>query len=1135
MDSKTPDIKSEHVKNSLKESFEKLSKRAFLSRLLWAGLSLCSILAALILIEEYFYLNSTSKILFLFSGIALFVCVFFLLKRQYEHRSFSDFLNSFSRSKDLDEINYYLDLESDTRGNKELIQAAIEKNLSSVNPQVFEQKLEEFKQEQPITNFYTNSLRISSVGLFLLLITGFSFTGGLERSAQFWQTFEKPNPYSFSVSPGDVTLEQGSPFSASISFQNSDTPNEISLFVKTEAEEEFRSLNMDVSSAGFSSIPFNLNNDLQYYIKMDEFTSEVFDANVQLRPRFSQLDAVINPPVYTRLDSSIQSYPFSQIRAYQGSEISLNGLFNKEIDNLIVYSSLNENDSLTSIDDQFSEKIKVTQADTISFLMSDKNDLQNSNSFQFIIEPLEDEFPVVELLEPNRSFEMVEPRNLDITYKSTDDFGITGSTLKYELKKAYVENPVSGSVRLDRPQNGVLQRFSWNLEELELSPLDELSFWIESTDNDGYNGRKKSQSQVIILTVPSLVDYFESLDEKEDEVETDLDEVSESFEELSNTYEEFKESLKENPNPDYENRRQLEEAEKKQQEVQEKIDELNEKFDQIKKELNENNLLSEETQKTYEELKKLMEEIDDPALQEALQKLRENLEQMTPEQLRRAMEEVEFNEEDYRKRLERTIELFKQLKLMSDMEKLAKSFEDQARQEQELSENPPSSQEAENKRKQDLEQIEKMEQALEELSENTSDKNEQSVSDYQKETQQELSDEIKKKIEEWLKNQEKNSEGSENNQNSGEQQQNQNSDQNQQQQNQQPNLQENFENLAQKTRSMMKSMAGQQQQINIAGLQYILSSLLTLSTEQEDLVYLSQQTEDRSLGYVELARDQRNVDQIFGSLADSLFELSKSIPQFSNQINTKNSELKRRLERSLEQMAERNQRNSSVASRQAFGGINELAFMIANLLEQLQNQQNSGQGGSGSPSLQQMMEQMGQMQGDQQQLNQQLQQMINDMQGERLSQDQMERLDQIAKQQNRIRKQLEEMRRNGGLEGDRLGSEIEKMINEMEDTINDLRGGAVDPTLIERQQNILTRMLDAEESMQERDEEEKEREAQRSDDYNRATPPEMTLEELEKEIRSRLNDPNFTKYSKDYQRLIERYFELLKRLQERGS
>src|SRR5690606_27634809 len=136
---------------------------------------------------------------------------------------------------------------------------------------------------------------------------------------------------------------------------------------------------------------------------------------------------------------------------------------------------------------------------------------------------------------------------------------------------------------------------------------------------------------------------------------------------------------------------------------------------------------------------------------------------------------------------------------------------------------------------------------------------------------------------------------------------------------------------------------------------------------------------------------------------------------------------------------------------------------------------------------------------------------------------------EIAKAQNRIRKQIQELQRNGKA-GDEIGSELERMMEQMEETINDLRGGNTDPTLVERQQNILSRMLQAEEALQKRDEEEK-REGHTADEFERVTPPELTLEELEKQIKKRLNDPNFTKYSEDYQRLIEKYFELLQEIQ----
>jgi uncharacterized phage infection (PIP) family protein YhgE len=226
-------------------------------------------------------------------------------------------------------------------------------------------------------------------------------------------------------------------------------------------------------------------------------------------------------------------------------------------------------------------------------------------------------------------------------------------------------------------------------------------------------------------------------------------------------------------------------------------------------------------------------------------------------------------------------------------------------------------------------------------------------------------------------------------------------------------------------------------------------------------------------------------------------------------------------------LAERDKSNAIFAQRQSLGGVNELSTMVASLLDQLQNQQQSGSGGG--MSMQQFMEQLQKMSGKQQQLNQQIQQMINDMQGDRLSQDQMKRLNQLSRQQNNIRKQLKELQQKGQLEsGDRVLSELQRMSEQMEDAINDIRGGQLDRQLMQRQQNILSRMLSAEKAVQERGKEDR-REATTAEERPSSVPPEVTLEQLQQRIRKMLNDPNRTKFTEDYQRLIEQYFELLKK------
>jgi len=83
----------------------------------------------------------------------------------------------------------------------------------------------------------------------------------------------------------------------------------------------------------------------------------------------------------------------------------------------------------------------------------------------------------------------------------------------------------------------------------------------------------------------------------------------------------------------------------------------------------------------------------------------------------------------------------------------------------------------------------------------------------------------------------------------------------------------------------MKSMGQQQLNVNIAALQYILQSLLSLSEEQEKVVNSTEELENQSQAFVELARQQQQIEQVFSGVADSLYALSTEIPQFANRIN----------------------------------------------------------------------------------------------------------------------------------------------------------------------------------------------------------------------------------------------------------
>lgn len=1098
------------VEQKLLSAFHKLRSKSRLLPLLRSLFILATGVTAMLFVEHLLYLDVATKTTVLLLLVLAALWSFWKDTRAYRQPDFESFYRHFSRYSHIPELKDSLDLEKKSDGNPALINAAILHNLGKIEASKLNESLRQYTESSPTSRQFKHIAIFTALSLAIATTSALNFNPAFERVFAFWQSFEQPNPYVFTVQPGNITLEQGSQFQAEIEFEGKNIPDKISLYIKTEAEDNFRQLALTPSSNSFQSAPFALHNNLEYFVQMGKFKSETFEARVQLRPRFARLSATIIPPAYTLLDTLKLNYPFSQINAYEGSEIIITGNLNKEISHLNLKSSQELPPVQVNARD-VELTFELLRADTLRFEITDTDSLKNNNPFQLILSPRKDNYPVVEILEPAQSIERINPKTLALLYRASDDFQLSGAVFHYELKRAFVQQPQSGQIRLPRPTNGAVHSFNWPIDSLVMKPQDVLTFWIEVQDNDAFNGFKSSLSQKLTLTIPSLVNFFEDIDEKETEVGTTLEEVAESFSQMEEQYELFKEKMKETPDQiGYEQSQQLEEVRRQQEEVQQQIEELNKKFEEIKNEINESNMLSDETRQAYEELQQLMQEIDDPAFLETLQLMQEQLQSLSPEQLRQAMDQLEFNEALYKERLQRTLELFKQLKLQSDLEKLVKSFEDLAQREQELQHQTQQNEQAKSQRQQNIEESQKLKERIESLSENAPQRQKKTVSEYQ--------EQAGKQLEELIKEMETAADSGSENETQNEQEQNQ----------QNQDFGQAYQQLANMTKNLMQAMSQQQQQFNIAALKYVLYALLTLSAEQEDITILASAAQNRSQAFVEVARTQLNVESIFSILSDSLYKLSTESPQFSNSINKKKMEVSKQLSLALEQMAERNQGRSSVASRQALGGINEIAFMIANLLEQLQNAQ-SGGGSNGGMSLQQMMEQLQQSGEQQQQLNQQIQEMINDIQGERLSQDQMQRLNELAKTQNRIRKQLQELQQSGTA-GDRIGSELQRMIDEMEETINDLRGGNTDPTLVQRQQNILSRMLESEKALQKRDEEET-REGRTAGETEYANPPELTLEELEKQIRKRLNDPNFTKYSEDYQRLIEKYFELLRNLQ----
>lgn len=1103
----------------LREAHQKLQQRRRISAVIYgSGIFLIGF-GLLILFEKNLFLTSGIKTGLLGFMLLIAAWVGYWIRSKTDIVSFQhfyeDFLTHSEQKSLLSAVDLYLNAE---QKKSRFYEAAIASNLQSVEKSQFKNKLELYLNQKNETTLYQKGWYVLIGSFIYILILLISYPAESVRTVTFWNTFIQPTPFHYTVTPGDTTIEVGSTVEVGILFSEDAVPGQALFMYKTDLEEVFRERPMNSTDVTFfKSQAVELNQSVDYRFEMDGFYSKTYRIDVQHQPRFDELIATIIPPSYTGLQENTLEYPFTQINLYRGSVLTLSGITNKPMQEVSIVGAVSEREA-TKLDkgeidlNQFTTSFTPETSDTLRFHLEDTEGLTNRNPFRILLNVREDQYPSIVIEEPTATVMMNNPEDLDIFYRATDDFGLTRAQLHWEYQRAFVDEPERGSIPLERPVNGRNEGYLWELNDLDLKPRDQIVFNIQVWDNDEIAGYKMSESQSVIVQIPSLTEYFDELDSQERDVQSEMDQVSDSFQQMEEEYQEFLERLKENPDGGFEEEQLLEDIRNRQELIDESVQEMNEKFNELRSEMEQNSRISEETQRAYRELQQLMSELDDPALLEAMEELQQALENMSQEELENALENLSFNENLYRERLERTAELFKQLKMNSDLDKLASQYEDMAER---IRENPEESINQLGNELQNLEDdMDSISDQLERLDSNPPTRSEERLRQIKEEGQKEL-ESIRGQLEEL-------SEQVDQEQESGE------SSPSEEVQDQQEQIGEQMMNESKRFRTSIEQMSGQQIQVNIIALQRALYTLLELSDMQEYLTQTAAETSTRSLGFVDLARQQKNVSDQFTIVADTLFQVSAELTGIPNQINRKKAEVERLLGRSMDQMIDRNQRGSGIATRESLGGINDLSSMIATLIDQIMNQQNGGAGGG--MTMQQMIEQMQNMSQDQQMLNQQLQDLINDAQGERLTREQSDRLDQIARQQNEIRKQMQELQQRGTLnQGDRTLSELQRMLEEMEDSINDMRGGVTDPIMIQRQQNILSRMLTTEQSMQQRGEDD-EREGTAATEYNRVLPPNMTLEELEQEIRARMQDPNYTRFNEEYQRLIERYFERLRQI-----
>ena len=273
----------------------------------------------------------------------------------------------------------------------------------------------------------------------------------------------------------------------------------------------------------------------------------------------------------------------------------------------------------------------------------------------------------------------------------------------------------------------------------------------------------------------------------------------------------------------------------------------------------------------------------------------------------------------------------------------------------------------------------------------------------------------------------------------------------------------------------------------------------------------------------DLSDDQQGLFKGTSQVADQLVETSQKSFFISPEIGQSLGESLNRMQSANNGLT---QRERGTATGQQAGAMQALNQTVLALQKAMSDMNSSGS----STGMMEMLQQLQAMAQQQSGVNDQMNQMMDGQKsGKKMSQQDRAQMSRLASQQEAIRKSLEQIQRENQ-EEKQLGGRLSEIEREMRETIKQLQQQQVDPQLVQRQQRILSRLLDSARSMREKDYEEK-RMAKPGDETMRTNPPgalPADLLSIDKVLRDDLlRSVRDGSYPAEYETLIRAYFRAL--------
>lgn len=907
-----------------------------------------------------------------------------------------------------------------------------------------------------------------------------------KRIIHYNQKFSKPAPFIYEILNERLEVRKGEDFKIRVACKGDDLPSLLyvniggSNYLMNNIKRDFFEFEMN---SVINDIKFNFT-DLKYV--SENYLIKIIP--VALVNQFSV--EVISPP-HTGI-GNFYVENVGDIRVAEGSDVRWNfKCFDTDSLRIVLKSGI----YLLAEKDKNGKFMVQHQFRKPELYHIDVKNMHSAyeTSMSFSVGIIEDLYPEIKVFQLQDSIVLTR-----FYFKGTihDDYGYTKLNFhtNIEEKDSVFDLPF---VPYLKPQDFY---FTFDMNDIGIAGKA-ISYYFSVTDNDRINGPKSTTSESNIFQFPDRSMIEKKKDENYKKMEEMLNESRSLARELKNDLKQLQLKNMDQKISEWERTGMINEILSKKEYLENRLDDLEHLNQQKESFENTFSKKSEDIIKKQEEIKELLKDVLTDELKKLLDEFSKLANEFNNQKLNEMSKKMDISFDNLEKQLSRNIELLKKIKIEQEFEKIIEKVQIVKENEENGEKELEKFREFEKTKiivNEDHQEIERISSELKELVQRNEELEEPMVLDDFNGEFIEISNSMEKTIEELEIKSRKGSSGK------------------------MKETIEKLNNLVFSMEQMLKSNRIEQNRENIRNIEQILKNVVYLSFEQEKL--LKEVFESSEIGpeLREISRNQKALIDQGQVVIDSIYALSKRAPQIGNLMNNEILNIELNMARSTELMGEGLFQQSATNQQIAITAMNNVSLILSDVLKQIsEEQKNMEQGNGNCQKPGGGGNSMSGLKSKSEGLKQQLEKMIEEMKsgGKSMSRQLGESLMQHEMMQQMLRELME-----GGMIGTNARNQLQQIDQLLEQNKRDIINRRIHNPLIQRKNEILTRLLEAEKSEMERDMDNK-RESNTADEKFYSNPAKLFRNENKENISIENFEINAFRLNQFYQFKYKNYVE----------